>query len=65
MDSVYRYRLIDERTGDDLGPFVSQRLMFAPSEPIARVDGERYFVMRMIEPENENFRAYLVVRPQV
>ena len=62
--AMYRYRLIDEQTGADLGPFVSQRPVFAPGERIARVDGERYFVIKMVEPENENFRAYVVVRRQ-
>lgn len=61
---MYRYRLIDEQTGADLGPFVSPRLVFAPGESIARARGERFFVVNMVEPENENFRAYVVVRPQ-
>jgi hypothetical protein len=26
---VYRYRLIDEKTGDDIGPLISTRLTFA------------------------------------
>jgi hypothetical protein len=60
---VYRYRLIDERTGDDLGPFVSPRLVFAPGEEIVRARGERFLVARTVEPENENFRAYVIVRP--
>lgn len=60
---VYRYRLIDERTGDDLGPLVSLRLTFAPGEVIARRGGEQFFVVSTVEPENENFRAYVVVRP--
>ncbi|HJP59933.1 MAG TPA: hypothetical protein VJ865_08030 [Gemmatimonadaceae bacterium] len=59
---MYRYRLIDERTGDDLGPFVSQRLVFAPGEPIQRQGGEHFVVVSVVEPENENFRAYVVVR---
>jgi hypothetical protein len=61
---MYRYRLIDEHTGDDLGPFVSLRLTFAAGESIGRVDGESFLVVNLVEPENENFRAYLVVRPQ-
>lgn len=59
---MYRYRLIDERTGDDLGPLVSPRLTFASGESIARAGRERFVVVNMIKPENENFRAYLVVR---
>jgi hypothetical protein len=60
---MYRYRLIDECTGDDLGPLVSLRLTFAPGEVIARRGGEQFFVVSVVEPENENFRAYVVVRP--
>ena len=62
--AMYRYRLIDEHTGDDLGPFVSLRLTFAPGESIGRAGRERFIVVSMIEPENENFRAYVVVSPQ-
>jgi hypothetical protein len=61
---MYRYRLIDQDTGSDLGPFVSQRLVFAPGEQIARGRGERFIVVRLVEPETEAFRAYVVVRPQ-
>ena len=61
---MYRYRLIDQRSGDDLGPFVSQRLVFAPGELIERAGGRRYVVVQVVEPENENFRAYVIVRPQ-
>lgn len=60
---MYRYRLIDERTGDDLGPFVSARLTFAPGESIARAGREQFVVVNVVEPENENFRAYVIVRP--
>ncbi len=60
---MYHYRLIDERTGDDLGPFVSLRLTFAPGESIERQGGEHFVVVNIVEPENENFRAYVVVRP--
>ena len=59
---MYRYRLIDEQTGADLGPFVSLRLTFATGESIGRAGGERFTVVNVIEPENENFRAYVVVR---
>ena len=59
---VYRYRLIDQRTGDDLGPFVSLRLTFAAGESIERASGESFLVVNTVEPENENFRAYVVVR---
>lgn len=61
---MYRYRLIDQRTGADLGPFVSARLVFVPGEPIARIDGERFTVVKMVEPETETFRAYVIVRPE-
>jgi hypothetical protein len=60
---VYRYRLLTETTGADLGPLVSTRLTFAVGETIARRSGERYEVINIVEPENENFRAYLIVRP--
>jgi len=62
--AMYRYRLIDEQTGDDLGPFVSLRLTFAPGELIARTGSEHLHVVNVVEPENEAFRAYLVVRAQ-
>jgi hypothetical protein len=60
--SVHRYRLIDQDTGGDIGPLVSGRLTFAVGEEISGRCGERYVVMGMVEPENENFRAYIVVR---
>lgn len=59
---MYRYRLIDEGTGADLGPFVSSRLAFARGEVIARSGGEQFVVAAMVEPENEDFRAYVVAR---
>jgi len=59
---MYRYRLIDEDTGGDLGPLISARLTFAVGEELSRRSGERYVVAAMVEPENENFRAYIVVR---
>ena len=59
---MYRYRLIDELDGADLGPFVSSRLAFPPDESISRVTGERFVIVNVVEPENENFRAYLIVR---
>jgi hypothetical protein len=59
--SVYRYRLIDEETGDDIGPLISLRLTFAVGEEIARRSGERYVVRALVEPENENLRANVVV----
>ena len=61
---MYRYRLIDEETGSDLGPLISSRLTFAVGEEISRRSGERYTVRALVEPENENFRAYVVVRRQ-
>lgn len=60
---LYRYRLIDERTGDDLGPLVSLRLTFAAGELIERAAGEQYVVVNLVEPENKSFRAYMIVRP--
>ncbi len=60
---MYRFRLIDQDSGADLGPLVSQRLLFAPGELIARRYGERFEIVRTVEPESETFRAYLVVRP--
>lgn len=59
---MYRYRLIDDRTGTDLGPLISPRLTFAVGEEISRRSGERYVVTALVEPENDNFRAYIVVR---
>jgi hypothetical protein len=59
---MYRYRLVEDETGADLGPLVSQRLTFAPGETISRGLSERFEVMNVVEPENENFRAYVVVR---
>jgi hypothetical protein len=57
---MFRYRLIDEDTGGDLGrssPDVRRR-RGAPAQ-IGRAVRRP---MAMREPENENFRAYLVVR---
>ena len=59
---VYRYRLVDHTDGADIGPLISARLMFAAGETITRRAGERYEVLRQVKPENENFRAYLIVR---
>lgn len=59
---MYRYRLIDEIDGADLGPFVTSRLAFQPGELIDRGTGERFELVNVVAPENENFRAYLVVR---
>lgn len=58
---MYRYRLVDEANGADLGPFVSLRLTFQPGEVLGRAEGENFRLVNVIEPENENFRAYLVV----
>jgi hypothetical protein len=57
-----RYRLIDEESGADLGPFVSQRIAFQVGEQLARIPAERYVLVNVVPAENENFRAYLVVR---
>jgi hypothetical protein len=59
---MYRYRLIDEATGDEIGTLISLRLTFGVGEEISRGPGERYVVTALVEPENENFRAYIVVR---
>ena len=59
---VYRFRLVDADTGADLGPLVSARLTFAVGETIARHPDERYQIANVVAPENENFRAYLIVR---
>ena len=62
--NMYRYRLIDEETGSDIGPLISARLTFAIGEEISRGSGERYIVKALVEPENESFRAYIVVSGQ-
>lgn len=59
---MYRYRLIDTETGDDIGPLISARLTFAAGELVAW-KGERFEVVKVVPAENENFRAYIVVRP--
>ena len=58
---MYRYRLIDE-DGADLGPLISPRVTFAIGQDIVRRAEERYEIVRIVEPENESFHAYLVVR---
>ena len=59
---MYRYRLVDEANGADLGPFVSLRMTFQPGETIGRAGGASLELVKVVAPENENFRAYLVVR---
>jgi len=59
---MYCYRLIDEETGSNIGPLISQGLTFADREEISRRSGERYVVAALVEPENENVCAYIVVR---
>jgi hypothetical protein len=59
---MYRFRLIDEDTGGDLGPLISSRLTFVVGEELSRRSDERFVVMAMVEPETETFRAYIVVR---
>jgi hypothetical protein len=61
-EGMHRYRLLDQATGADLGPFVSPRLAFEPGETLSRASGERFELVNVVEPENENFRAYLIVR---
>lgn len=59
---MYRYRLVEEETGRDLGPFVSSRLAFQVGETVAAKPAERYEIKRVVPTEhNEPFRAYLVV----
>jgi hypothetical protein len=59
---MYRYRLLDEATGVDLGPLISARLTFGAGETIARRAGELFEIVNVVEPENDNFRAYVIVR---
>lgn len=59
---MYRYRLIDCESGDPIGPLVSARLEFEAGESLARRDEERFELVTIVPAENENFRAYLVVR---
>ncbi len=49
-------------TGFDFGPLISARLEFRDGELLARAAGERFELVRQVEAENENFRAYLIVR---
>jgi hypothetical protein len=59
---MYRYRLVDEESGADLGPFVSMRLAFQVGETIARAPTDRFVIVNVVEAEeHEKFRAYLVV----
>ena len=60
---MYRYRLFDEESNTDIGPFVSPRLAFQVGETLARSPGERYQITRVVPAEDgEQFRAYLIVR---
>jgi hypothetical protein len=59
---MYRYRLLDHATRADLGPFVSARLAFQPGERLSRATGEQFELFNVVEPESEDFRAYLIVR---
>ena len=59
---MYRYRLIDSETEGDLGLLVSLRLTFAVGELLSRRGEKRFEVVNIVPAENENFRAYLVVR---
>jgi hypothetical protein len=64
LRALHRYRLIDQATGTDLGPFVSERLAFQPGERLTRASGEQVELVNVVDPEREreNFRAYLIVR---
>ena len=59
---MYRYRMIEEETGADLGPLVSSRDTFEPGELLPRGTAERYVLVKVVQPENDDFRAYLIVR---
>jgi hypothetical protein len=60
---MYRYRLVDEASGADLGPFVSMRLMFAVGETIARAPADQFVMANVVHAEqHDGFRAYLLVR---
>ena len=59
---MYRYRLIDAETGDWIGPLVSGRVEFEAGESLVRRNDERFELVKIVPAENENFRAYLVVR---
>ena len=59
---MYRYRLVDEADGTDIGPLISARPTFAVGEKLARSPDERFEVVNIVEPENDNFRAYVIVR---
>lgn len=58
--ALLRYRLIDPR-GNDLGPYVSRSADWQPGKRISLGGGEEYVVVGVVEPEVEDFRAYLVV----
>ena len=60
---MYRFRLIDEESGADLGPFVSSRLAFQVGETVARSPNDRLVLVRAVEAgPHESFCAYLIVR---
>lgn len=62
---VNRFRLIHGDTGEDLGPLVSDREEFNAGEILERLGGERFLLVNVLPATNENFRSYLVVRPQM
>ena len=57
---MLRYRLIDPR-GNDLGPYVSRTTDWHAGARISLGAGEEFVVLSVVEPQAENFRAYLVV----
>jgi hypothetical protein len=59
---MYRYRMIEEETGADLGPLVSSRDTYEPGEVLSRGAAESYVLVKVVQTENEGFRAYLIVR---
>lgn len=63
VSRVHRFRVIDEESGADLGPFVSSRLAFQVGETVGRNPDDRLMIVRVVEAEpQDSFHAYLVVR---
>ena len=62
LTTVYRYRLIDDASGADLGPFVSTQSSVSAGWINQTWPPEQLELVNVVAPENENFRAYLIVR---
>jgi hypothetical protein len=57
----FRYRILNT-DGDDLGPFVSGDMSWAPGETLALGSSGIFRITAVIEPEHgADFAAYLVV----